>query len=388
MYTTPGRYLLAGASGVILISSVVAYGAGAQGVPRPPATPNETLVSPEVSQDRRVTFRIYAPKASEVTLSGDWMAWSRTERLTKDDRGVWSVTVGPLAPDVYTYWFVVDGVRVIDPRNREVKEGVAGLESVVEVPGKEAQFLSIQPVPHGEVRTVWYASSSLGIMRRMHVYTPPGYERTRRRYPVLYLLHGGGDTDATWSTVGRAGFILDNLLAEGKAKPMLIVMPAGHVPGRPGSRMGAGPEGDPFTQDLLADIIPYVEAHYRVSAKPEHRALAGLSMGGVQTLNIGLTNLDKFGYLGVFSSGWFPAALEEFQSKHRALLDDPKTKERLRLFWIAVGKEDQLAYRNTQSMLRVFDQHGIRYTYHESPGGHTWSNWRHYLSELAPLLFR
>lgn len=382
------RFLWTSLPVIFVLSSAVTQTADAQQVPRPPATPNDTLISPEVSADRKVTFRIYAPKASEVTLVGDWMEWGKAEKLTKNDQGVWSVTVGPLAPDLYTYWFMVDGVRVIDPRNREVKEGISNLESVVEVPGKEAEFLSAQAVPHGEVRTVWYHSSSLGILRRMHVYTPPGYERGRQRYPVLYLLHGGGDTDATWSTVGRAGFILDNLIAQGKAKPMLVVMPAGHVPGRRGFPMAAGPEGDPFTQDLLTDIIPYIESHYRVSARPEHRALAGLSMGGVQTLNIGLTNLDKFSQLGVFSSGWFPAMLEEFRTKHRALLDDAKTKERLRLFWIAVGKGDVLAYRNTQAMLEMFREHKIRFTYHESSGGHTWSNWRHYLNQFAPLLFR
>ncbi|MGQ9524732.1 MAG: alpha/beta hydrolase, partial [Armatimonadota bacterium] len=221
-----------------------------------------------------------------------------------------------------------------------------------------------------------------------HVYTPPGYEKGRQRYPVLHLLHGAGDNDSAWSTVGRAGFILDNLIAQGKAKPMVVVMPAGHVPGRTGSAFTANPNDDPFAQDLLREVIPYVESHYRVSTKREHRALAGLSMGGLQTLNIGLMNLDKFSQLGVFSSGWFGPLADQFEAAHRALLEDPKTKERLKLLWIATGKDDQLVYQSTQRSMQLLDKYGIRYTYKETGGGHTWTNWRHYLHDFAPLLFR
>ena len=196
---------------------------------QPAAGPN--LKSTEVLPDFRVVFRIYAPKASAVTLSGDFATQGRGTAgpMQKDDDGVWSLTVGPLIPDIYSYTFNVDGVRTVDPRNPMVKVGVSNLESMFFLPGPEAAYESVQPVPHGEVRAVWYESKTLGGPRRMHVYTPPGYERGNTKYPVLYLIHGGGDEDSGWSTIGNAGFILDNLIAAGKAKPMLVVMPNGSI---------------------------------------------------------------------------------------------------------------------------------------------------------------
>src|SRR5687768_9382736 len=215
---------------VMMAAMLVLADPAAAQAPRREASPGDAVRSPEVLEDKKVVFRIYAPKAEEVTVRGDWMT-GPAEKLTKDDKGVWSATVGPLRADFYTYAFSVDGVKTIDPRNATIKQGLAGLDNMFLVPGEEAKFQDQQPVPHGDVRKVWYDSRTLGTQRRMHVYTPPGYDASAgERYPVLYLLHGGGDEDSGWSTIGRAGFIMDNLIAEQKAKPMLVVMPNGSLP--------------------------------------------------------------------------------------------------------------------------------------------------------------
>jgi enterochelin esterase family protein len=267
---------------------------------------------------------------------------------------------------------------------------LSSVQSLVRVSGPQSAFEEMQPVPHGTVAAVYYASRTFATTRRMHIYTPPGYERGGGVYPVLYLLHGGGESDASWSSVGRAGFILDNLIAQGRALPMIIVMPNGHVPdvdGKPGGRPGLGSDAgeDPFTSDLLTDIIPYVERSYRVATDPKHRALAGLSMGGVQAANIGLTHADRFSYLGIFSSGWFPNVIAQFASRHGADLDADRS--RLRLLWVAYGKTD-IANANSKAMLQLFDEHGLHYQAQETEGGHTWFNWRHDLAQFAPLLYR
>ncbi|MBV9849696.1 MAG: esterase [Armatimonadetes bacterium] len=350
----------------------------------PPPTPNATLVSPDVLPDRHVVFRLYAPQAQDVRVHSEWAGSSGPETLTKADNGVWSVTVGPLDPGVYRYLFTVDGVETVDPRNPRTSESLNNVQSLLEVPG--AAFEDIRDVPHGAVASVWYHSTALGATRRMHVYTPPGYEAGTGRYPVLYLLHGAGDTDEAWSTVGHAGFILDNLIADGKARPMIVVMPAGHI----SRQFGFGGRGrmgqDQFNDDFLQDIMPYVEAHYRVSADRTHRAIAGLSMGGLQTLNIALPHLDKFAYVGVFSSGWFGQTAEQIEQEHRDALDNAAAKKGLRLLWLAWGAQD-LARPSSQVMLDVFQRHGFQPVWHESAGGHTWINWRDYLHEFAPLLF-
>src|SRR5450432_4303596 len=224
-----------------------------QRAPRIP-TPNDTLISPEVASDHRATFRIYAPKASEVTLGGDFLTGRAT--LEKDDKGVWSFTTEPLAPDFYNYSFTVDGVKTLDPRNPQLKPGIASNDNMFEVPGPEAAFEDTRPVPHGEVRIVWYQSSTLDMARSMRIYTPPGYDSGNARYPVLYLLHGSGDDDAGWSTMGRAGFIMDNLLADKKAKPMLVVMPNGSMPQPQGERGAGGAAGttEKFADELLQNV--------------------------------------------------------------------------------------------------------------------------------------
>src|SRR3954464_11685638 len=268
--------------------------AGAQ--PKGEPSPNAVLVSPQVHPDKKVTFRLFAPKATEVTVRGDWLAGPPV-KLEKDDKGVWAATVGPLVPDLYSYGFTVDGVRTIDPKNPTVKPGINSLDNLVFVPGPEADFEDNKRVPHGDVRQVWYQSATLGTQRRMHVYTPPGYEGGSERYPVLYLLHGAGDEDSGWSTVGRAGFILDNLIAAKQAVPMLVVMPNGSLPpvrDLPKVEPGTTPSPEArkaleaaqgrFPDELVTNVVPLGEKTFRVPAGPEHRALAGLSMGGGQTL--------------------------------------------------------------------------------------------------------
>src|SRR5213593_66917 len=257
------------------------------------------VVSPEISADRRVTFRILAAKAETVRLSGgDIPGNGRGAEMTKGTNGVWEVTLGPIEPGTYRYNFSVDGVSVIDPRNSAISESNNNVWSLVHVPGSD--FMDTRDVPHGAVAAVTYYSKSLGKFRRMHVYTPPGYESGKGKYPVFYLLHGAGDSDQAWTSVGRAGFILDNLIAAKKAKPMVVVMPAGHTrPFRTGgarSAPGGQPPRDEFVEDFVTDVMPYVETNYRVLPDRQNRAIAGLSMGGGQTLNIAIPHLDQFAY--------------------------------------------------------------------------------------------
>ena len=346
--------------------------------PRRTPTPNDSLVSPEVAADGRVTFRLYAPKATEVTVGGDF----GRSPMTRDERGVWSAVTTPFEAGAYRYTFVVDGVTTLDPKHVATSASQNSLSSLVVV-SRGDDFQADRPdVPHGAVAKVFYRSPTLGA-RRMHVYTPPGYGKASN-LPVLYLIHGGGDSDESWSTVGRAGFILDNLIAAGKARPMIVVMPAGGV-GRQSAPMTSDPAKDPFTRDLLDAIIPYVEANYRVSTRPMDRALAGLSMGGIQTLNIGLTNLEKFRWLGVFSSGWFPGDLQAFDERHGAALKATRTPPRL--FWMAHGATD-IAKPQSEKVIAMLAGHGMKIVSKETPGGHTWANWRDYLRDFAPLLFR
>ena len=363
--------------------------------PRREPTPNDTLKSPEVLPDHRVVFRIYAPKASEVSVSGDWIAQGRGTggNLAKDDKGVWSITVGPLVPDFYSYALTVDGVRTIDPKNALIKQGVTSLDNMFEVPGEETAFEAARPVPHGEIRVAWYQSSTLDTMRSMHIYTPPGYDSGNAKYPVFYLLHGGGDEDSGWSTVGRAGFIMDNLLAAKKARPMLVVMPNGSMP-RPADAPapGAAPAANAqerFADELLKNVIPYVEKNYRALPGPANRAIAGLSMGGGQTLRVAPANLDKFAWIGVWSSGVGQQATADFEKRNAAFFESPdKTNKAVKLFWIGVGDKDTLTNASAKNLGEVLKAHGVKYEFHESEGGHTWINWRHYLNDYAQLLFR
>lgn len=349
------------------------------------------VVSPEL-KDGKLTFRLLAPKAEKVQLSSsDIPEKMRGGEMKKSDEGVWEVTLEP-TPGYYRYNFNVDGVSVIDPRNPSTSESAGNIWSLVSVPGSE--WMDTKDVPHGAVAEVTYHSGSLKRFRRMHVYTPPGYEKGEGTFPVFYLLHGAGDSDDSWTTVGRAGFILDNLIASGKAKPMLVVMPAGHAgPFRFG---GPRPAVDEFYEDFTKDLMPYLEKNYRVKADRANRAIAGLSMGGAQTLSVGIPNLDKFAYLGVYSSGLFgiipnpnfPAPEgPTFEEQHKEILDNAELKKGLKLLWFATGKDDFLV-ATSRATVEMFKKHNFDVIYKEGEGGHTWIVWREYLNEFAPLLFQ
>jgi enterochelin esterase family protein len=347
----------------------------------------DTLKSPAIAADGGVTFQLYAPKATEVTLRTEGPAPFANQKLAKGDSGVWTLTAQPPA-DLYIYWYDVDGVAVADPRNNRPRVNMTTVRSLLEVPGAASDFFAEKAVPHGEVAAIHYQSKALGMSRRMHVYTPPGYATSGRRYPVLYLLHGAGDNDQSWLMAGRANFIFDNLIASGKAKPMIVVMPAGHTPGAAPVGVVSPPGPDAFARDLMTDVVPYVEGNYRTLPERENRAIAGLSMGGQQTLNIGLTSLDKFSHIGVFSSGWFGQdGAANFARNNQALLADPKLDDRIRLFWFATGKDD-FVLPSTKASLAMLDEHKVRYSFKQTEGGHAWPNWRAYLNEFAPLLFR
>lgn len=398
--------------------------------------------SPEVLPDRRIAFRVYAPQAQAIRLAaGDIPGVGQTTQLVKGETGVWEVTIGPVDPGAYRYTFNIDGVATIDPRNHATSESNTNVWSLVVVPGSD--FTDTKNVPHGAVAEVTYESSSLGAFRRMHVYTPPGYENATTRYPVFYLLHGAGDSDDSWTTVGRAGIILDNLIAAGKAKPMVMVMPAGHTRRATGAGGVAGRTAtEEFVQDFTANVVPYVQTHYRVLTDRAHTAIAGLSMGGSQTLHVAIPRLEKYAYVGVFSSGLIgafpglaaagrgaapavapapapsatasptppvaspapaaapgpvpaaapapaaaPLVAADWEKQHAATLDNPALRKGLRLLWFATGKDDFLL-PTTNATVDLLKKHGLPATFTETPGGHTWINWRNYLNEFAPRLFQ
>jgi enterochelin esterase family protein len=383
---------------LLAVSAVAPPRASAQ-PPRRQPTPNDALKSTEVAPDGKVTFRIYAPKAGEVSVGGDF---GRGGKMTKDEQGVWSLTVGPLAPDFYSYTFNVDGVRTVDPKNAMTKPGLSSVDSLFLVPGEEAEFEATKDVPHGEVRAAWYRSGTLDMPRRMHVYTPPGYEGGEQKYPVLYLLHGAGDEDSGWSTIGRAGFILDNLIAAKKAVPMIVVMPNGSLPpprdmpARPAPGEAPSPEfraamearQNRFTDELLKEVVPVVEKTYRVKAGPESRALAGLSMGGGQTLRVLTTNPDRFAYVAVWSAGLFGGNAEEWEKRNATFLSAADTvNSSVKRLEIVVGDQD-FALSGSRALAGVLKKRDIQHDLRITGGGHTWINWRHYLGELAPRLFR
>ncbi len=332
----------------------------------------QRIISPEIT-DRSVTFRFRAPQAHQVLVSVESLEGLRPLRRGED--GVWSLTLGPFEPEIYSYSFVVDGVATVDPLNPVIKIGTITAQSLLDVPGDPPLFFNERPVPRGTIHLHRYDSESLGTTRGLNVYTPPGYFReSRTAYPVFYLLHGAGDNERGWSTIGRAGIILDNLIAENKAVPMIVVMPDGHAPQREGLE-------NAFREDLVKDIIPYVEARYRIKTGPESRALAGLSMGGFQTLDIGLAHQDLFGWIGVFSAG----VRDGYEKTHGTFLDSANAN--LRLFWIGIGKTDFLLERN-DNLLKLLREREVKHMFRLSEGGHTWKNWRSYLHEFAQLLFR
>jgi enterochelin esterase family protein len=380
---------VAGRTAGALAAALVLAGAAAAQPGRPQGP---SVVSPEVAADRKVVFRIYAPKAESVGLfTTDLPGGFEPRPLKKGEKGVWELALDPVDPGAYRYLFNVDGVLTADPRNQAASQSNGNLWSVLLVPG--ADFMDVADVPHGAVARVTYRSAALGKDRRMHVYTPPGYEGGTDKYPVLYLLHGAGDSDDSWTSVGRANFILDNLIAAGKAKPMIVVMPNGHTGPfsfiAPTERpKDAGPVGNAgFEDEFEKDIRPYVEKHYRVQTDRASRAIAGLSMGGAQTLNLVGAHPADYGYAGVFSSAVIFGKTSDWEKEHEKGLDDADARKGLKLLWFATGKEDFLMPR-TKETVELFKKHGFDPVFKETSGGHTWINWQKYLNEFAPQLFQ
>ena len=357
--------------------------------PQTPPSPPPPIVSPEVHPDNRVVFRLRAPNAKEVTVSIEGS--SQPLAMQKDDQGVWSVTSDPLAPDFYGYSFQVDGVGMLDPENYRIKPNFLYRGNEVHIPGPASLTWETNDVPHGELHHHFYKSGVVGDHRDYYVYTPPGYDpRGKQTYPVLYLLHGYSDDASGWSAVGRANVIFDNLIAAGKAKPMLIVMPLGY--GEPKilqANSGAFRDRsitdrnfDKFREALLTEVIPRVESEYRVNKDRAARAIAGLSMGGSESLLTGLNTLDKFAYIGAFSSGGFTP---DFDKEFPDL--DAKSNSQIKLLWIACGTEDRLIEIN-RNFRKWLASKNVKHVDIETPGMHTWMVWRQNLTDFAQLLFR
>jgi enterochelin esterase family protein len=377
--------LMVGACALLLAPRISSAQVGVRG--------GSGIDSPEVGADRRVTFRLKAPEAEAVSVTGDFGA---DAALTRGDDGVWNVTIGPLEAEMYVYSFVVDGVRMVDPSNPQVKIGyvTSTTTRLLTVPSGEPAFYDVQDVPHGEVRTLLYKSQSNGGVRELTVYVPPGYdENPTRRYPVLYLLHGYANDHHSWHRYGRANDILDNLLARQAIEPFLVVMPLGyggaHVNGdgtgvAAASAGGMGGSADLYERDLLEDIVPMIDAKYRTMADRTHRAVVGFSMGGGQAGRFGLGNLDTFSYVGIMSAGM--AGGTDTQPMATLAADVKRANEQIDLLWIACGREDG-AMQGARTLHETLEKVGVEHTFLETDGAHHWRVWRRYLRDLAPLLF-
>jgi enterochelin esterase family protein len=392
--TTPVRRSLIAAA-LALAAAVGTAAAQEPGAGRSAVPP---VKSPEVALDRRVTFRLRAPEAKTVSVSGDFGA---DVEMRKGDDGVWSATVGPLAPEMYVYFFVADGVRLTDPSNPQVKVGyvTTTTTSLFTVRGDAPAFYDVQDVPHGEIRTLLYRSKSNGVTRELTVYVPPGYDRGRERYPVLYLLHGFANDQHSWHRYGRANDILDNLIAQRAIAPFLVVMPLGYGGvGVNGDGTGVQPEGGAdvrgapglYERDLLEDVIPMIDRTYRTIADRTHRAIVGFSMGGGQASRIGLRHLETFSRIGVMSAGMggggTPGAPDP-EPLATLAADPAKANKAIDLLWIACGKEDA-AMKGAAALHQALDHAGIEHTFLETEGAHHWRVWRRYLRDLSPLLFK
>jgi len=357
-----------------------------------------SITSPVVT-DGRVTFRLRADQAKAVTVSGDF---GPDLALSRDTEGLWSASVGPLKPDVYVYYFTVDGVRLPDPANPQLKIGYvpSTTTSIVNVPGDGPAFYDVQDVPHGEIRTLLYKSKSNRAVRELNVYVPPGYDASpRKRYPVLYLLHGFANDHHSWHRYGRANDILDNLLAKKAIRPFIVVMPLGYGgasvngDGAGIPPAGAGPLGGDFAlyeRDILEDVIPLIDGKFRTLANRENRAIMGFSMGGMQAGRFGLAHLDTFSYVGIMSAGLIgnPASAAVGPDPIAQLAGDPGgVNKRLKLLWIACGTEDA-AMAGARGTHEALQKAGIQHVFVETEGAHHWRVWRRYLRDVAPLLFR
>ena len=376
--------------------------------------------SPDIHPDRTVTFRLMAPNASEVTLNGSWDGATNI-KMTKDQSGVWSTTIGPFAPQLWGYWYLVDGVRALDPGNAETERDGARYDNLLMISGPESEWWDFKDVPHGTVQAVWYPSPTLKLAsRRMMVYTPPGYETGTQKYPVLYLLHGGGGDEDAWLTMGRANIILDNLIAAAKAKPMIVVMPNGNATqtvsqgygfgptparqsvqapapppvqaaaaangnGRAGAAGGRGGAPQPYAgsypESLIKDVIPFVEKRFRVQVAKDDRAIAGLSMGGGHTLAATNNNPGVFSYIGVFSSG--PRTPDDTFHKQLEAVKAGGVK----FYWLGAGTTD-MAREGTVMLAELVKQSGFKTSYREIPGRHFWFLWRDFLTQYAQVTFQ
>lgn len=392
-------------NGLVVALSLVLSSAGT-------ALAQATGPSTEILADNRVTFRLYAPEATDVRLTGNWPDGAKVA-MTKDDKGVWSATVGPLKPELWNYRFVVNGVSVVDPANGNTTRDGVRTENILLVPGAESALYGTHDVPHGTVSAIWYESPTLKLRRRMQVYTPAGYEASQTRYPVLYLLHGYGGDENEWIAGGRMVQIMDNLIAAGRARPMIVVMPNGHAaehmaPGNgpvdgqsprpqppigppPASTLPSGPRagsaatvgmvlGGDYPKSFMTDVVPFVERTFRVAAGRENRAVAGLSMGGMHTLAIATANPTAFDYVGIFSHA---ARIDSTVDARLTALRDGKPK----LVYVTVGVDDFLL-DNSRVLVQRMKGVGLAPTYQETPGAHTFFVWRQYLADFAPKLFR
>jgi enterochelin esterase family protein len=405
--------------GAVLLTA----GLAAQAPSQAPGLSPGAIKSPEVLPDGRVTFRLLAPDATRVSVTGDWPGGieSTTTPMTRDDKGVWSATVGPLKPEFWVYTFAVNGVTMLDPRNIHSRRNTTRIENTLLIPGPESADYSVNTVPHGTVSLQWYASTSGEEMRRMYVYTPPGYENGSERFPVLYLLHGGSGDEDAWSACGRAPQILDNLIAQGKATPMIVVMPNGNITRVASPDFVPAPPALPASQDpgrfrrfpesLVNDLVPFIDHRYRTLADREHRAIGGLSVGGAQAMYAAFNHLDVFAWVAAFSGGYpvMPgAAIDVPPPPNAASLRGPDlTKSldperfaallpqlnvganaRLRLLFISIGTADTL--QETHAALKqILKDKGVHYTLAEYPGYiHEWPVWRVSLRDLLPRLFQ
>lgn len=380
-----GRHARVAAGVILLVGGTVSALRAQPASPAP--TPPPPLVSPEVRPDQRVTFRFRAPNAREVTVDREG---SPRLAMEKDAQGIWSVTTDPLPADIYGYSFVADGVRLVDPSNAVMIPNLLNKSSALYVPGTPPQPWELTDAPRGVLHRHFYRSRVVGDDRDFYVYTPPGYDpHESKRYPVLYLLHGFSDDASAWSAVGHANTILDNLIAAGKARPMLVVMTLGYgAPEFVSRGFGAFRDlalrqrnYDRYRDALFTEVMPFIEGNYKVGADREARAIAGLSMGGAESLYVGLNALDRFAWVGAFSSGGVP---EDFDATFPGL--DAKANEKLRLLWIACGTDDRLIDLN-RKLHGWLDAKGVKHTMVETSGAHTWMVWRRNLATLMPLLF-
>lgn len=371
----------------------------------------QNIVSPEIHENNTVTFRFYAPKAIQVKITGDFLPTKKIESpygmmdvageadLTEGKEGVWEFTTSePLQSELYSYSFIVDGLKVSDPNNVFYIRDVATITNVFIIGGGQGDFYKVNNVPHGSVTRRWYFSPALNKNRRMTIYTPPGYEDSSKNYPVLYLLHGMGGDEEAWMTLGRTSQILDNLIAQGKAKPMIVVMPNGNVsqeaaPGesslgfyKPTMQLPQTMEGS--MEKSFPDVVGFIDKNYRTVKNKSGRAIAGLSMGGYHSLHISKEYPDLFDYVGLFSAAIIPnkdvqsPVYENLDAKLKTQFDkNPK------LYWIAIGKTDFL-YKANEDFRKILDEKGYKYTYYESEDGHIWKNWRIYLTKFVPMLFK